>query len=152
MKSNKGIAMLSLVIYVASFLVITTLVGTISTYFYNNMDLINTNVGGNAEYNKLNLYLVKLIKDSSLNDVIVGGEDLDGDGINEYSTILFYYGDSNDLKLLTRKGNYLYYNQILLCSDVTNFTAKLEDKNGKEVLVVNVKLSGSSFATEYVIG
>ena len=41
MKSNKGIAMVSLVIYVASFLVITTLVGTISTYFYNNINLVN---------------------------------------------------------------------------------------------------------------
>ena len=44
MKANKGIAMISLVIYVASFLVITTIVGTISTYFYNNMNLIDSSV------------------------------------------------------------------------------------------------------------
>ena len=82
MKSNKGIAMLSLVIYVASFLVITMLVGTISTYFYNNMDMINSTVGGNAEYNKLNLYLVTLIKKKELSDIKVGGYDYDGDKSN----------------------------------------------------------------------
>ena len=54
MKANKGIAMISLVIYVASFLVITTIVGTISTYFYNNMNLIDSSVGSSAEYTKLN--------------------------------------------------------------------------------------------------
>ena len=49
MKANKGIAMISLVIYVASFLVITTIVGTISTYFYNNMNLIDSSVWSSAE-------------------------------------------------------------------------------------------------------
>ncbi len=150
MKSNKGIAMLSLVIYVASFLVITMLVGTISTYFYNNMDMINSTVGGNAEYNKLNLYLVTLIKKKELSDIKVGGYDYDGDGNIEAGTILFYTKDG--LVVLSRTDNYLFYNQTLLCSDVTNFTPTLVYKNGKKVLVVNVKIAGSAFATEYVIG
>ena len=152
MKSDKGIAMLSLVIYVASFLIITTLVGTISTYFYNNMDLVTTNVGGNSEYNKLNLYIAKLVKDNNLDYVIANGK-CDTDGVNEYSTILFY-NKVNPLlpTILTRKGDYIYYNEILLCSNVSNFTATVVEKNGKSVLVVNVKLSESSFTTEYVIG
>ena len=157
MKSNKGIAMVSLVIYVASFLIITTLVGTISTYFYNNINLVNSTVGGNAEYTKLNLYLINLTKDSTLYDIKV----LDYDPLasdptlnrkDVYDSIVFRYND-NDIKkdvLLTRQGNYLYYDKILLCSDVSNFDAVISDENGKHVLLIVVKLSGSSFSTRYV--
>ena len=72
MKSNKGVAMMTLVIYVASFFTITALVGTISTYFYNNMEYVNTNVGGSSEYNKLNLYILSKIKDPELTEVRTG--------------------------------------------------------------------------------
>ena len=154
MKSNKGIAMVSLVIYVASFLVITTLVGTISTYFYNNINLVNSTVGGSAEYTKLNLYLLKLTKDSTLNDVKV----LDYDPLaadpalrdkDVHDSIVFRYDDNGIKKdvLLTRQGKYLYYDKILLCS---NFKAEKSDENGKHVLLIVVKLSGSSFSTRYV--
>ena len=56
------------------------------------------------------------------------------------------------MMVISRTDNYLFYNQTLLCSDVTNFTPTLVYKNGKKVLVVNVKIAGSAFATEYVIG
>ena len=54
MKSQKGVTMLALVIYVASFMLITGIVGAITTYFYNNIKLIDTNIATNSEYNKLN--------------------------------------------------------------------------------------------------
>ena len=157
MKSNKGIAMVSLVIYVASFLVITTLVGTISTYFYNNINLVNSTVGGNAEYTKLNLYLINLTKDSTLYDIKV----LDHDPLaadptlhdtDVHDSIVFRYDDNGIKKdvLLTRQGKYLYYDKVLLCSDVSNFNAQISDENGKHVLLIVVKLSGSSFSTRYV--
>ena len=45
MKSQKGITMLSLVIYVASFLAVTGVVAAITTFFYNNIKVINTDMG-----------------------------------------------------------------------------------------------------------
>ena len=151
MKANKGIAMISLVIYVASFLVITTIVGTISTYFYNNMNLIDSSVGSSAEYTKLNLYIATLVKSPKFQDIKIGGEDMDGDGIFEYGVVIFYH-ENNVKHFLFRKNNYIYYNNTLLCSDVQSFSTKIVQKNGKDVLVVNLKLASSSFSTEYVIG
>ena len=173
MKSDKGIAMLSLVIYVASFLVITTLVGTISTYFYNNINLINSTVGGSSEYTKLNLYMLNLTKKADLEDVKVLNIDpyvgTSKENTDVYGSIVFIYNDSitEEQIILTRQGNNLYYSRrnklttdtewkvkdkTLLCSDVTNFSTNVNIDNGKEVVMVNVKLSGSSFATKYVVG
>ena len=174
MKSNKGIAMVSLVIYVASFLVITTLVGTISTYFYNNINLINSTVGGSSEYTKLNLYMLNLTKKADLEDVKVlnidqYSSDPSKANTDVYGSIVFIYNDnmSEEQVILTRQGNYLYYikrskllaetdwneaDKVLLCSDVTNFSANVNNQDGKDVVMVNVKLSGSSFSTKYVVG
>ena len=41
MKSQNGVTMFSLIIYVTSFLVITTLVAGITTFFYNNVEVLS---------------------------------------------------------------------------------------------------------------
>ena len=64
MKSQKGITMLSLVIYVASFLAVTVVVAAITTFFYNNIKVINTDMGSSSYYNKLNLYMANETKKS----------------------------------------------------------------------------------------
>ena len=51
--------MLSLVIYIASFLVVAGVIAGITIFFYNNTKLLDTEVYSAAEYNKLNMYLVK---------------------------------------------------------------------------------------------
>ncbi len=59
LKFQKGVTMLSLVIYIASFLVVAGVVAGITIFFYNNTSLLDTEVYSAAEYNKLNMYLVK---------------------------------------------------------------------------------------------
>ena len=76
---------------------------------------------------------------------------MDGDGIFEYGVVISYH-ENNVKHFLFRKNNYIYYNNTLLCSDVQSFSTKIVQKNGKDVLVVNLKLASSSFSTEYVIG
>ena len=58
-KSQKAITMVSLVIYIGCFLVITGIIGAVTVFFYNNTSLLNSEVYSSAEYNKLNMYLVK---------------------------------------------------------------------------------------------
>ena len=61
-------------------------------------------------------------------------------------------GALTDMKMYIIISGYIYYNNTLLCSDVQSFSTKIVQKNGKDVLVVNLKLASSSFSTEYVIG
>jgi len=49
-KSQKGITMISLVIYVGCFLAISGIVGAITVFFYNNTSLLNSEV-----YSSLNI-------------------------------------------------------------------------------------------------
>ena len=141
MKSQKGITMMSLVIYVASFMLITGIVGTITTYFYNNMKIMDANIGSNAEYNKLNLYMAKLVKEKGT--IIYKYDEDDG----EYIT--FENGDKRNT--FVKLGDILYYNNIKLCSNVDDFDVKVETDTGKPVVKVLFQVSGTVFSTQYVI-
>ncbi len=50
--------MVSLVIYILSFVIIIGIVGTITTTFNKNIKDINMKSGTSSEYNKFNLYML----------------------------------------------------------------------------------------------
>ena len=53
MKTNKGITMLSLVVYVAVFLVVIAVVANISSFFYKDITTMDAETTSDYEYNKL---------------------------------------------------------------------------------------------------
>ncbi len=150
MKSQKGVTMLALVIYVASFMMITGLVGAITTYFYNNMKLIDTNISTSSEYNKLNLYMAKYTKNEKYK--IIKYDEING----RYIT---FQGsspkDNTTIETYTfvkpEGNNILYLNQTKLCSNVDEFKVTIDSSTGKDVLQVLFKVDGTTFSTEYVL-
>lgn len=156
-KSIRGIAMMSLVIYVSSFLIIAALVGTISTYFYNNMQVINKSVGANAEYNKLNLYILHYLKSAEFDSIRFEKENYTEDSSYMVFTINKVI-DEDDIVpekhvIVKPAGtNSIYFDQVLLCSNVTDFKIRKGTANGKEFFTVTVKIGDTAFSTRYVIG
>ena len=67
MKSQKGVTMISLILYVSSFVAITAVVAGITTFFYNNVEILDTSIGSNSQYNKLNLYILNECKKEGAN-------------------------------------------------------------------------------------
>ena len=58
-KSNKGVTITGLVIYVSSFFMICTVIGVITTFFFNNTKFLSSKATASAEYDILNAYLAK---------------------------------------------------------------------------------------------
>ena len=65
MKSQKGVTMMMLIIYIASFLVISGIIAGITVFFYNNTSLINKETYSATEYDKINMYIVKESEESN---------------------------------------------------------------------------------------
>ena len=70
-KSQKGVTMISLIIYVASFLTVTIVIGYITTFFYNNVNVMNDTVGMSADYNTVMACLKKEAKKSDATQALV---------------------------------------------------------------------------------
>ena len=161
MKSQKGITMLSLILYVASFFAITTVVAGITTFFYSNMKIMDTNIGSNSSYNKFNLYMLNECKKANVS--LYAWKDIEASTgetsrlkdssviDNSFITFLNSDGEKNSFIYDKDNGN-LYYNSIKLCENVEDFQIILDNTTGKDVLKIFIKISGTAFQTKYVIG
>lgn len=61
-KSNKGVTITGLVIYVSSFFMICAVIAIITTFFHNNTKFLSSGATASAEYDILNAYLAKEAK------------------------------------------------------------------------------------------
>ena len=166
MKSQKGVTMISLIIYVASFMAITAVVAGITTFFYNNVEIMDTSIGSNSQYNKLNLYMLNECKkdgatlfawkntDTTISDADTPNnlENLtdENKATNTFITFEDGNGNKNSFIYVASEKN-LYYNSIKLCENVNNFKFKINYSTGKTVLNIFINIDGTTFTTDYVV-
>lgn len=146
MKNQKGITITSLILYIISFTLVIGIIGTITTFFNRNMEDISTSTGISSEYNKFNLYMLKLTK---------SGYEVSKRS-NNYITFkkCIYDGNSEivDTNTFVKLGNILYYNKIKLCENVNAFSVTEESaENGKEKINTSITIGDKEYTTSYII-
>ena len=132
MKKEKGVTMISLVVYVAVMTVVIGVMSSIITNFYQNTDTVQGNVQEIVEFSKFNNYFLKEVKTNN-NKV---------DHIsNENNYILFTSGNSFSIF-----DNKIYYNNIKICDEVESMQISLgKNGDGIDKSIVNVTLKFESF-------
>ena len=145
MRSKKGITMMSLVIYISSFLLVIGIVAGITTFFYGNSTLMNQELYSAADYNKLNLYLVK--ESEQRGNRVNNIESIEGTDENSYY-IEFSNGDRFTFDI---DNHLLYYNSTCLCEDIQSFKGETSYESGKEVLNVIVGFTNKSYTCKYTM-
>ena len=132
MKEQKGITLVSLVIYIVVMVIVITVMGTIITQFQQNTKEVQKDTGDILEFNKFNVYFLKEIK-------TIGNK---VDTIDEKGTyILFKTGN-----IFSFSNNAIYYNDIEICKNIQNVIFELEkkvDSDGNEKVdntIINVTI------------
>ena len=124
MKSQKGITIISLIVYVMSFFAICGVVAVITNFFHNNTKVLSDEASAHSEYDMLNAYLVKETKQSE-NLATENGSNLIFQNGNEY----IFTKDENDEYgeiILKNKEKSKYF---ILCKYVKSFTVKVVENN-----------------------
>lgn len=143
--------MVSLTIYIISFVIIIGIIGSITVFFSNSSKEVNIASGASSEYNKFNLYILEQIENGYDIYKIYGeasGEDASADGKEQYVT----FSNGTNLNTFVKLGNILYFNKMKLCENVDEF--KVEHTiavNGKDVLKTYLQINGILYTTDYVI-
>lgn len=106
MKKQSGITLISLTIYIIVMTIVLIIMTAIVNRFYSNVDNIEANTEEILQISKLNTYFLKEIK-------------AQGNAIDTLTDnyILFKTGNSFSFY----NGN-IYYNQIIICKNVKDFT------------------------------
>ena len=138
MKSQKGITLTSLVIYIMLLFVIVGMLATVTASFRSNIKEINKEGTKNTEIDKFNIYFLKEVKKQ--------GNEIDKISDNE---ILFTMGN----KYTFKDDNSIYLNDnIKIAENIEKCSFSNNLVNGKTVVVVTIKARDSEEKEiEYVL-
>ena len=135
MKSENGVTLTSLIIYVIAMVIVVGITATLTNYFYGNIEMLTNRTQSSKEYTAFNSYFTddinkkdnKILADESTNNKIV-------------------FSNGNQYTYLSGK---IYYNKILICRDVSSCNFIYNDST-KDV-TVNMTISGKSYTNTYKI-
>lgn len=130
MKSEKGITLISLTIYIITMVVVLATVAVISTYFYTNISETSDTMDPLTEYTKFNRFFSEEVNRSNIKVLECESHYIAFDNGVQYSFIA------------NNKG--IYRNQVKIAKEVTNCTFLYEIKNGKNIVVVTIQIGNSN--------
>lgn len=93
MKSDKGVTLIALVIYIAVFTIVVSTMALLSSYFYNNMHLIKDDASYVVEYNKFNMFFIQDVKHNSTATIENNVIKFEDGTIYEYKSNSIYRND-----------------------------------------------------------
>lgn len=134
MKSERGVTLTSILIYVIALTVIVLIIGRIITYFYKNMNDYTGEDQALSEYIKINSYLT--------NEINTKGNIVEAFGEN-------YLKFSKTQNQYTYQNGKIYINKAKICDDVDN--CKFSYDETKEKVSMEITIKGKTYYNTYII-
>ena len=123
MRSNKGITLTSLIIYVIGLTIVIALMGTFNGYFYRNVKTLTIKQNVDEDYSKFLSYITKDVNSDNVENV--------ASGIDGKDCVIFKFKDG-------KQHQYIVQNNILYYINVENQNEK------KIVMWDNVAMSANN--------
>lgn len=128
MRSENGITLTTLIIYIIGMLIVVSIVGTITNYAYKNIAFIVTSGKNATQYNIFNMYFLEDIKNTT----------------NKIYQIQENQITFSDGTIYTFKDEGIYRNNVRICSEISDvrFSNKT-DENTKNTIITVLFISGN---------
>ncbi len=148
MKSEKGITLIVLSIYIIVFSIIIVLLANLSSYIYSNIENINDSSVDISEINKFNMYFISDIKTNNQADVKTLSD-------NNQNTIQIIFQDG-DVYSYVEDEKSIYKNEQKIARNIEAFNAEGYKKNNKTYIQVSIEIGTKDEAnytktTNYVL-
>ena len=141
MKNQKGITLISLIMYIVLLVIVTAMLATVSSMFFSNTKYLTDSSKYASEFNKFNMYFIEDVKNNK--DVYSISEK---EIIFEDGTVYTYKNQNND--------NGIYRNKIKICSNIGYCGFKKIEEDNKKIINVHIVVNGSKLfetANNYVL-
>lgn len=140
MKSEKGITLISLTIYIIAMVVVVAIVSIISTFFYKNTNYIGNKLDPIKEYTKFNSFFSNEVNHQNIK-------------ILECKEDYIIFDNGVQYTFIDKQG--IYRNKVKIAKNITKkdkqavFIEKIE--NGKTVIQVNFIIGDKDQSTTYTL-
>lgn len=135
MKSEKGITLISMTIYVIVMLIVVTVMVILTSYFYGNVDVNSTETKLNQQYTKFNSYFTEEVNKKD-NKVMGIGETEDATNNTKQRYILFSSGNQYTF---VPENKAIYVNNVKIAEDIIDCTFSKVEQNDKVIIAVTIK-------------
>lgn len=119
MKSNRGVTLTSLVVYIMGLVIIVGLMSVFTGYFYKNLNEITVKQNSQEQYTNFLSYLTKDVNSNNLTFV--------QSGVNGQDCIILKFDNGEEHQYIHQNNNIYYLKsdnqnekKILLCSNVSS--------------------------------
>ena len=144
LKSNKGLTLTSLVIYVIVLLIVIGLMSGFSGYFFKNANIITVKENYEEQYTRFLAYLIKDTNSDQLNFIKI----IKTESEDNYLILRFKDGSQHQYVYSDKSKSIYYINvsetapkKILLCNKVEDLTMMYS----ANILQLNMKINGRSY-------
>ena len=145
MKSNRGITLTSLVIYVIGLVIVIAVMGNFTGFFYKNLEYTTMNQNSNEQYSR---FLSYITKDANSDNLIYVQS-----GVQNVDCVIFKFSDGTEHQYITKDEKMYYINsqsdkneKILLCEKVTASSENVFNYTDK-TLNINLDIGNQNFTT-----
>ena len=142
MKSQKGITLISLTVYVIVMAIVVGVIAIISTFFYNNINDTNADINPITEYTKFNSFFSDEINHTNIKILDCGTTE---DGQNY---IVF---DNGVQYTYIPENQGIYRNQVKIANGISNCTFTRSIQNGKDIVEVVFEAGNRARETTYTL-
>lgn len=145
MRSNRGVTLTSVIIYVIGLSIIVALLGTFTGYFHKNLSEITMRENENEQYSRFISYITKDVNSENL--IFVQTE------VNGEESIIFKFGDGTEHQFIMINDKIYYIDvtagnekKIKLCENVSSEDGSIFSYENKQINI-NFNIGDTKFST-----
>lgn len=137
MKSQKGITLISLTIYVIVMAIVIGVMALLTTFFYKNVKDVKFDIDPITEYTTFNAYFADEVNHANLK-------------ILECQDNIVVFSNGVQYRYIPENKG-IYRNKVKICNKIEECTFSENIKNGKSVIEVNLKAGNQNRTTTYTL-
>lgn len=138
MKSERGVTLTSIMIYIIALTIAVVTIGRLITYFYKNINAVDSSSISDAEYMKFNSYFTDEVNIEGNEVELIGDE-------NETSYIIF----SKTQNQYTYKNGKIYRGKVKICDNINQCVFDYDETT--KIISVELKIKDKDYSTKYTV-
>ncbi|MBR0351050.1 MAG: hypothetical protein IJH76_04470 [Clostridia bacterium] len=149
MKSEKGVTMVSLIIYVIAMLITVTIITVVTSYFTKNIDVSEDKYTYFAEFTKFESFFSEEVNKEN-NKILDIGTIVEDPTAEVKKTQSFIAFSSGNQYTYIPENKAIYQNNVKITSGVDNCTFTEKFVNGKEAVNISITIKDKTKELQYV--
>ena len=143
MKNQKGITLMALTIYLIIFILVVSVVATITSYFYSNVVTFDETTKSYSEINKFNMFFLQDLKDDNILIQTIPNQ----------NSIILYNKENLETINYTAENNGIYRNGLLIAKNIEDmrFQISSENNNILEIIITTAGKNNVAKTMKYAI-